>query len=753
MRFELTQRERMFTTFLYLSVLILVYKIVGGDFDVLFGKASSDSVIWFFSGALMIVLGKYMIESYFTKPSDAMANSIAVLIALVGLSDKAIFWFYPAIFSYSAFVLGVSIFSIATKDTMSPKLKLASLFAYNFVGIFGRADVIFSVIYLSASYSYFAKVGDTTSFIILIAFWIVLVFFDIGGLAIKSLKKLFGIFVKKHIEEMGTAIGCENPFFYRVEIDLSKNSKTPDAKYGDLIAVETSQNYGSIGMVIDKKHLLSKRWLSIYLFRDNLGNFVKIDLRSKKVISDPKSIFNKTNCAYLIDLEALEQKEKEAISENPLFKEKNDFVGYVTTGSNINTINFALIRDTGNEDLQVGEGSILKTKIYTTDTLYQVLDGNTKEEHLQDFDSHGYVVGIARKLGRYNFDTKELNTSKWLPLSYAPLFFAFPDSSKSDELKRIALDSIGRLPQTTLEIPISNFPDLVTHNTAILGILGIGKSCLTHELITKIIRETKTQVICIDITNEYQEELKSYGLNVKELDAEKINTNIAPNYESINKDQAKGGNRGDFRKEIEIEIKSFLEQNNDRVLLINPEEYLVSSQTNEIKKKKIGDEWIEEAPMRDISVAEITRIISEIALEICKAKGRTKDPRCLLVYEEAHSLVPEWSSASNEGEEKATNGTAKVILQGRKYGLGCFLIAQRTANVSKSILNQCNTIFAMRVFDDTGKEFLSNYIGKDYANTLSTLEERQAIAIGKGLRLKQPVILELNEKKYFLKEV
>jgi DNA helicase HerA-like ATPase len=105
---------------------------------------------------------------------------------------------------------------------------------------------------------------------------------------------------------------------------------------------------------------------------------------------------------------------------------------------------------------------------------------------------------------------------------------------------------------------------------------------------------------------------------------------------------------------------------------------------------------------------------------------------------------------ANEGDKNATNGTAKVILQGRKYGLGSLVITQRTANVSKSILNQCNTIFAMRVFDDTGKGFLENYIGSDYANTLPTLEERHAIAIGKGVRLKQPVILQLNDRAHFI---
>jgi DNA helicase HerA-like ATPase len=147
--------------------------------------------------------------------------------------------------------------------------------------------------------------------------------------------------------------------------------------------------------------------------------------------------------------------------------------------------------------------------------------------------------------------------------------------------------------------------------------------------------------------------------------------------------------------------------------------------------------------------AEKTRVIAEELFRILMRSPieDVKKAKVLLVFEEAHSLIPEWNSVAAEGDKNATNGTAKVILQGRKYGLGSLVITQRTANVSKSILNQCNTIFALRVFDDTGKGFLENYIGKDYADTLATLDERHAIAIGKGLRLKQPVIIRLNERE------
>lgn len=62
-----------------------------------------------------------------------------------------------------------------------------------------------------------------------------------------------------------------------------------------------------------------------------------------------------------------------------------------------------------------------------------------------------------------------------------------------------------------------------------------------------------------------------------------------------------------------------------------------------------------------------------------------------------------------------------------------------------------NTIFALRVFDDTGKQFLKNYIGSDYANTLPTLEERHAIVVGKALKLRQPVIIRLNDMENIIR--
>ena len=150
-----------------------------------------------------------------------------------------------------------------------------------------------------------------------------------------------------------------------------------------------------------------------------------------------------------------------------------------------------------------------------------------------------------------------------------------------------------------------------------------------------------------------------------------------------------------------------------------------------------------------LTASEITAIFSDAALHVCQELGMTDHARLCLVYEEAHTLVPEWNSVAAEGDKAATAKSARAILQGRKYGLGCLLITQRTANVTKTILNQCNTIFAMRTFDDTGKDFLGNYIGSDYAAVLPSMQSRHAVVFGKASSCENPVLIRLNDQDAF----
>jgi uncharacterized protein len=141
----------------------------------------------------------------------------------------------------------------------------------------------------------------------------------------------------------------------------------------------------------------------------------------------------------------------------------------------------------------------------------------------------------------------------------------------------------------------------------------------------------------------------------------------------------------------------------------------------------------------------VTAIISRELLFLVSDEMSDTLKLCL-VLEEAHSLAPEWNSAANDGEKQASMATARAIMQGRKFGFGAIVVTQRTANVTKSILNQCNTVFAMRTYDQTGTEFLGNFIGSDYAQLLANLRDRHAIVFGKASSCASPLLVELNDR-------
>lgn len=741
-KLSLSQPQRVVVAVIYLVLLVLIFSLLGGNFRSFIFDSNVDSSILFYAGAFMIILGAYVVEPFFTKPSDAIANSTATLITLFGITYKQELFGYPIILGYALLVLFSSLISIFLRETQDDKWKKLSRGCYWIAVNLGNYKTIFSLVYLSAAYSYFGKQDSFIAFNLILVFWICLVFFDVVGVMIEKAGSLFAIFNKSTANELGQAIGCDNPLLYKVEVDYSRH-KRQEIKYGDIVAIETTANVGSIGMIISSRYLLNKKWLSIYLLKDSDSEVLKIDLKSKKLITEEKSIFTKENLVYHLDKSDLPKEIVKQIDENELYQNRSNFIGYVTTGSDINTINFSILRDVQTTDKKITEGDIIKAYIYGQETLYQIINGNTHEEHLENFDKHGFIVGVARKLGKYIFESKELDVSKWMPTIYSPLFFAYNEDITEAREKEIAENAIGRLPDTSLEIPIKDYSSLVTHNTAILGILGIGKSCLAYELIRKI-AENGVKIVCIDITNEYHSDKGLLGyfaedkLDYELKDEDKKELKDSKN-NIVQNDPNKSGNHERYAQIINDKLSEFLE-GDKQVLILNPDLHPAT------KGEKLGYNIY----TSDLTLAEKTRVISERLFVHALNNGQSDTAKYLMVFEEAHSLIPEWNSVSYEGDKTATNGTAKVILQGRKYGLGSLVVTQRTANVSKSILNQCNTIFALRVFDDTGKGFLENYIGEDYSSTLPTLEERHAIAIGKGLKLKQPVIIELNDKKHLI---
>ena len=97
------------------------------------------------------------------------------------------------------------------------------------------------------------------------------------------------------------------------------------------------------------------------------------------------------------------------------------------------------------------------------------------------------------------------------------------------------------------------------------------------------------------------------------------------------------------------------------------------------------------------NIFDFTRVLFKQIFLIAKQNLENKEfPQLCIVLEEAHTIIPEWNFASESSKngQASMNAISQIALQGRKYNVGLLVIAQRTANVSKTVLTQCNSIIS-----------------------------------------------------------
>ncbi len=332
------------------------------------------------------------------------------------------------------------------------------------------------------------------------------------------------------------------------------------------------------------------------------------------------------------------------------------------------------------DDIQ--EGDLLELKIGSHRLFYQVISGTTELEKLESKNETGFIEGEAIQLGEWQNDLLSFQKFGWLPSINTPIFKADTNDIKVEKYAYPDFE-LGSIPNTQLPSVI-NLHDAISHHTALIGVTGSGKSFLAREIIDQL--KTDTKVICIDFTGEWKKKQQLTSLTNANLDA-------------------------------------FLAAKDDSVGLV-------------------------ELPTVSNTAGVIQSTENFISLIFSKAKEayEANSPmRICLVLEEAHTIVPEGNFLGvNDWDSKAVvNKMGQVALQGRKYGVGLLVIAQRTANVSKTILTQCNTIICYQAFDETSFNFLGNYVGKDLVRTLPNLKTYHAIVTGKAIRSNLPMIVNL----------
>jgi hypothetical protein len=286
----------------------------------------------------------------------------------------------------------------------------------------------------------------------------------------------------------------------------------------------------------------------------------------------------------------------------------------------------------------------------------------------------------------------------------------------------------GTLPGTQIKIggPFCEFMD---HHTAILGVTGSGKTELAFDLIRHAV-ERGLKVICIDLTDRYRERLQDLthrDLSIADTLAVELSDKLFDTETGTYGAGAEKKALKQFAEQLRADVSPRLEA------------FLKSGEPAD----RVGVITLDEISNTKASLF-ITELYMTTLLRFAR-KAANQCPRVLVVVEEAHTVMPEPSTMGmGDYDSKGLVGKiAQIALQGRKYGVGLLVIAQRTATISKTVLTQCNTIITMNCFDKTSVEFLENVYGETHAKLISNLPRLHAVGFGKAIRSERPIVFEI----------
>jgi hypothetical protein len=643
--------------------------------------------IWFWSGVVLIILGSALIEPFFPTPADAVANATAAILtaiafpsaqeaaALFGIHGSALALGRGLVVGYGVLVASLGLAVIAVrKEKGSPQNEGAAVVLMNkAVRSLGSARAVYSIVFLASAFATFEH--DPYRLATIWVMWLIVVIVRPFEWLYRNLQQV----VERNPSGAPQikVVGMRNPGLVELE--------SPDTKLlkpGCLVKVESAE--------LEILHVA----------RSMVGTWALAGLRSGVLPA-----FGSTG--YRVG------------------QASDPAIGYVDNGTDLRTLRFSVPAT----DDELTYGDVVTADSNGAAILYQIIEARIQSEIIEPDVTHSRFVVDAAKLGSWDSDRHRFVPNNWLP---APGCAVRRPAASSQTVSKA---SIGYVPGTAFAVEV-DISMLVTHSTAVLGVLGSGKSTLARELMLRAARE-QCRILVIDTTPEHANALKEFiGEEPGEI-AHRVNAGIADALENRAQSPDLGGNRREFGNSIEEDVRAFLDSA-ELMRVYDLTKFKVHKQLG--WKDKSGN-----ADLADCTLPELTALIWEAVFRVLAAKGFTSSPRLWIVLEEGHHLIPETYSVSSKDDDKAVQRTAKIFLQGRKFGLGALLITQRTANVSKSLLTQCNTIFCFRAHDDTTANFLKDRAGASHVAGLPNLIDRRVLAFGRGIRSEDPLFIQVND--------
>jgi hypothetical protein len=332
---------------------------------------------------------------------------------------------------------------------------------------------------------------------------------------------------------------------------------------------------------------------------------------------------------------------------------------------------------------------------------------------------------------------------------------------------------------------------------AVLGSSGAGKSCTVSSILQKVASFPDTNIVILDIHNEYSAafpttcryldvtefELPFWLLNFDELteifidlkdeqsgsqttvlkdlvtESKKAkNAELAdvitidtPVYFDLAEVRAKmqyldterisglgptGTKEGPFyNKFTRFLVRLDSKMNDPRyAFMFRPKRFIDSTAMIPLLEDIYGSGGSAKVTILDLSgvpfdvVNTIVSILARLSFEFNFWNQNRREFPILLVCEEAHNYLP------STGEARAARRTVeRIAKEGRKYGVSCMIVSQRPAEVSETILSQCNNFVILRLTNPVDQNFVRKLLPDTFGSlidTLPSLRQGEALLVG-----------------------
>jgi DNA helicase HerA-like ATPase len=144
----------------------------------------------------------------------------------------------------------------------------------------------------------------------------------------------------------------------------------------------------------------------------------------------------------------------------------------------------------------------------------------------------------------------------------------------------------------------------------------------------------------------------------------------------------------------------------------------------------------------DVTVAVLTRLLFDLNF------WTPPDQRhpILLAFEEAHNYIPRVDGGRTCFAKKAVERVAK---EGRKYGVAAMVISQRPAELSETVLAQCNSLVVMRLSNPEDQHYVAKVVSDHFSSLLEMLpilRPGEGFVIGDSVLMPMRTLVDLPDR-------